>query len=183
MTSDGGRLTPDGTRVSLLETRAACCRNSNAQLGGQPCRSLAHSLSEWMSTKTPLPWRMSPKSMAEVTALGTMGTRQCAIDHRIRKRPSKARRLIFVSEAGPCGYWLSRYLRNKDDDCWMVAPSLLPTKADDRVKADRRDARQLAHLALLGRKGVSTGVGLCQRLQQCFGLLQVGGVKALGEPT
>src|SRR5262245_50690573 len=55
MTSNGGRLTPDGTRVSLLETRAACCRNSNSQLGGQPCRSLAHSLSEWMSTKRPLP--------------------------------------------------------------------------------------------------------------------------------
>src|SRR5262249_29848881 len=55
MTSNGGRLTPDGTRGSLLETRAACCRNSNSQLGGQPCRSLAHSLSEWMSTKRPLP--------------------------------------------------------------------------------------------------------------------------------
>src|SRR5262249_29362948 len=39
---------------SLLETRAACCRNSNSQLGGQPWPSLAHSLSEWMSTKTRL---------------------------------------------------------------------------------------------------------------------------------
>src|SRR5262249_40748261 len=64
MTSNGGRLTPDGTRVSLLETRAACCRNSNSQLRRQPCRSLAHSLSEWMSTKRPLPWHMSPKTMA-----------------------------------------------------------------------------------------------------------------------
>src|SRR5262245_1842800 len=136
-----------------------------------------------MCTKRRLPWRMSPKSMAEVTALGTMETRQCAIDHRIRKRPSKAKRLIFVSEAGPCGYWLSRYLRNKDDDCWMVAPSLLPTKADDRVKADRRDARQLAHLALLGSKGVSTGVALRQRVQQRLGLLQILRIKPLGEPA
>src|SRR5215813_11805228 len=38
MTSNGGRLPPDGTRVSLLETRAACCRRSNSELGGQPLR-------------------------------------------------------------------------------------------------------------------------------------------------
>ena len=36
--------------------------------------------------------------------------------------------------------------------------------------------------ALLGRKGVSTGVALRQRVQQRLGLLQVGGVKPLGEP-
>jgi hypothetical protein len=64
MTSNGGRLTPDTARVSLLETRAACCRNSPSQLGGQPCPSRAHSLSAWMATKRRLPWRMSPKSMA-----------------------------------------------------------------------------------------------------------------------
>jgi hypothetical protein len=31
--------------------------------------------------------------------------------------------------------------------------------------------------------GVSAGVALRQRRQQCLGLLQVGGVKALGEPA
>jgi len=36
--------------------------------------------------------------------------------------------------------------------------------------------------ALLGSKGVSTGVALRQRVQQCLRLLQVGGIKALGEP-
>ena len=45
---------------------------------------------------------------AEVTSLGTLGTRQGAIDHLLRKRPANAPHLIFVSEAGPCGYWLSR---------------------------------------------------------------------------
>ena len=40
---------------------------------------------------------------AEVTSLGTIGTRQCDIDHRIRQMPSKAQHLIFVYEAGPCG--------------------------------------------------------------------------------
>src|SRR5262245_37408825 len=37
--------------------------------------------------------------------------------------------------------------------------------------------------ALLGSKGVSTGVALRQRVQQRLGLLQVRRVKALGEPA
>jgi transposase len=87
---------------------------------------------------------------AEVTYLGTIGTRQCDIDQLIRTMPSKATHLIFVYEAGPCGYWLYRYLRKKDYDCWVVAPSLIPQKAGDRIKTDRRDAMQLARLARSG---------------------------------
>jgi transposase len=87
---------------------------------------------------------------AEVTSLGTNGTRQCDIDQLIRKMPSKATHLIFIYEAGPCGYWLYRYLTKKGYDCWVVAPSLIPQKAGDRVKTDRRDAVQLARLARSG---------------------------------
>src|SRR5215510_13040913 len=87
---------------------------------------------------------------AEVTSLGTIGTRQWDIDQLIRKMPSKAKHLIFVYEAGPCGSWLYRYLRPKDYDCWVVAPSRMPQKAGDRVKTDRRDAMQLARLARSG---------------------------------
>jgi transposase len=87
---------------------------------------------------------------AEVTYLGTFGTRQCDIDHLIRKMQSKAKHLIFVYEAGPCGYWLYRYLSKKGYDCWVVAPSLIPKKPGDRVKTDRRDAVQLARLARSG---------------------------------
>jgi transposase len=87
---------------------------------------------------------------AEVTYLGTIGTRQCDIDHLIRKMPSKATHLIFVYEAGPCGYWLYRYLTKKGHHCWVVAPSLIPKKAGDRVKTDRRDAVQLARLMRSG---------------------------------
>ena len=87
---------------------------------------------------------------AEVASLGTIGTRQCDIDQRIRKMQSKAQHLLFVYEAGPCGSWLYRYLQTKDDDCWVVAPSLIPKKAGDRVKTDRRDAVQLARLARSG---------------------------------
>ena len=87
---------------------------------------------------------------AEVTYLGTLGTRQGDSDQLIRKRPSKAQHLLFIYEAGPCGYWLYRYRQKKDDDCWVVAPSLMPKKAGERVKTDRRDAVQLARLARSG---------------------------------
>jgi transposase len=87
---------------------------------------------------------------AEVIYLGSIGTRQCDIDQLIRKMQSKAKHLIFVYEAGPCGYWLYRYLSKKAHDCWVVAPSLIPKKPGDRVKTDRRDAVQLARLARSG---------------------------------
>jgi transposase len=50
---------------------------------------------------------------AEVTSLGTIGTRQCDIDQLVRKLQSKAKPFVFVYEAGPCGYGLSRYLTQK----------------------------------------------------------------------
>ena len=87
---------------------------------------------------------------AEVTYLGTIGTRQCDIDNLIRKMPSKATHLLLVYEAGPCGSWLYRYLTHKGHNCWVVAPSLIPKKAGDRVKTDRRDAVQLARLMRSG---------------------------------
>jgi transposase len=86
----------------------------------------------------------------DVVFLGAIGTRQCDIDHLIRKLQSKGQHLVFVYEAGPCGYWLSRYLTKKGHVCWVVAPSLLPQKAGDRVKTDRRDAVQLARLMRSG---------------------------------
>src|ERR671937_600996 len=87
---------------------------------------------------------------AEVTYLGTIGTRQGDIDQLIRKMQSKATSLVFVYEAGPCGYWLYRYLTKKGHVCWVVAPSLIPKKAGDRVKTDRRYAVQLARLRRSG---------------------------------
>jgi hypothetical protein len=39
-------------------------------------------------------------------ALGTFGTRPGAIAPRVRKLQAKAKPLVFVYAAGPCGYWL-----------------------------------------------------------------------------
>ena len=81
---------------------------------------------------------------AEVVALGNIGTRQCDIDQLIRKMQSKSKHRIFVSEAGPCGYWLYRDLTTKGYVCWVVAPSLIPQTPGDRVTTNRRDAIKLA---------------------------------------
>ncbi|MCF6288172.1 MAG: IS110 family transposase [Proteobacteria bacterium] len=52
--------------------------------------------------------------------------------------------LLFCYEAGPCGYVLYHQIKSLGHDCIVVAPSLIPTKASDRVKTDRRDANKLA---------------------------------------
>ena len=86
----------------------------------------------------------------EVVSLGNIGTRQCDIDHLIRRLQSKSPHLVFVYEAGRCGYWLYRYLTHKGQVCWVVAPSLIPKKPGDRVKTNRRDAIKLARLMRSG---------------------------------
>ena len=87
---------------------------------------------------------------AEVVSLGTIGTRQGDRDKRLRQLRSKSTPLVFVYAAGPCGSWLSRYLRKKGSVCWVLAPSLIPKKAGARVKTDRRDAMPRARLMRSG---------------------------------
>jgi transposase len=87
---------------------------------------------------------------AEVVYLGPIGTRQCDLDTLIRKLQAKSQHLVFVDAAGPCGYWLSRDLTQKGYVGWVIAPSLIPQKAGDRVQTDRRDAIQLARLMRSG---------------------------------
>jgi transposase len=87
---------------------------------------------------------------AEVVSLGAIGTRQSDLDKLIRRLESKGATLAFGYEAGPCGHWLYRYLTGKGLACHVVAPSLIPRKAGDRVKTDRRDAMTLARLMRSG---------------------------------
>jgi transposase len=55
-----------------------------------------------------------------------------------------------VYEAGPTGYGLARFLRERGIDCLVAAPSKLQRPAGDRVKTDARDALHLARLLKLG---------------------------------
>jgi len=87
---------------------------------------------------------------AEVCFVGPIGTRQCDIDKLVRRLHSKASRLVFAYEAGPCGYVLHRYLTGKGLDCLVVAPSRIPKRPGDQFKTDRRDAVELARLLRSG---------------------------------
>ena len=87
---------------------------------------------------------------SEVVALGNIGTRQCDIDKLLKQLQGKGCLLQVVYEAGPCGFWLQRYLSQHGVSCRIVAPSLIPRRSGDRVKTDRRDAVQLARLHRAG---------------------------------
>lgn len=52
----------------------------------------------------------------------------------------------FCYEAGPCGYGLHRLLTKLGFECAVVSPAMIPRKAGDRIKTDRRDALMLARL-------------------------------------
>ena len=82
--------------------------------------------------------------------VGPIGTRKSAIDKMVRRLQAKAPKLVFAYEAGPCGYVLYRHLTSKGLECRVVAPSLIPKRAGDRVKNDRRDAMELARLLRSG---------------------------------
>jgi transposase len=55
-----------------------------------------------------------------------------------------------VYEAGPTGYGLQREWARRGYPCQVIAPSLIPKRAGDRVKTDRRDGLRLAELARAG---------------------------------
>jgi transposase len=99
-----------------------------------------------------------------VFEVGRIGTQQYAIDRLIKKLSGRGP-LRFVYEAGPCGFWLERYLHGKGYDCLVAAPSLIPKRPGERVKTDRRDAR---NLALSLRAGTLTAVHVPTPEQEAF---------------
>jgi transposase len=58
--------------------------------------------------------------------------------------------LAVAYEAGPGGYALWRLLTAMGVACDIIAPSLVPVRAGDRVKTDRRDAKKLVRLLRAG---------------------------------
>lgn len=86
----------------------------------------------------------------EVRHYGIIGGTLEALDKLLRKLSIQNVELRLVYEAGPCGYVIYRHLQSKGIHCDVVSPSLIPRKASDRVKTDRRDAEQLARLYRAG---------------------------------
>ena len=92
----------------------------------------------------------APQGDTEAQLYGKIGGTLDALDKVIKKMARPDLELRFVYEAGPCGYVIYRHLKKQGYHCQVIAPSLIPTKASDRVKTDRRDARQLARLFRAG---------------------------------
>lgn len=79
----------------------------------------------------------------EVRSLGTIANRAESIRKLVKKLGS-VERLRACYEAGPTGYVLYWQLTQLGVECAVIAPTLVPVKAGDRVKTDRRDAERLA---------------------------------------
>ena len=79
----------------------------------------------------------------EVRSLGTIPNREQSIRKLVTKLSgSGIWRACY--EAGPTGYTLYWQLTKLGVECSVIAPTLVPVKAGDRVKTDRRDAERLA---------------------------------------
>ena len=63
---------------------------------------------------------------------------------KLMKQLGSPEQLRVCYEAGPTGYVLYWQLTALGVRCEVVAPTLVPVKAGDRVKTDRRDALKLA---------------------------------------
>lgn len=80
------------------------------------------------------------------TEVRFFGTIQNRFDHvqRLIKKLGGPDGLKACYEAGPTGYRLYRDLQKLGVECEVIAPTLVPVKAGDRIKTDRRDAEKLA---------------------------------------
>jgi transposase len=79
----------------------------------------------------------------EVRSLGTILNRAESI-RKLMNKLGPVEHLRACYEAGPTGYVLYWQLTELGVECEVIAPTLVPVKAGDRVKTDRRDALKLA---------------------------------------
>lgn len=83
------------------------------------------------------------ESGGEVRSLGIIPNRPESV-RRLVKKLGGPEQLRACYEAGPTGYVLYWQLTGLGVACEVIAPTLVPVKAGDRVKTDRRDAEKLA---------------------------------------
>src|SRR5687767_2712676 len=79
----------------------------------------------------------------DVRSLGQIPNRPESL-RKLMKKLGPADSVRACYEAGPTGYVIYWQLTTLGVHCEVVAPTLVPTKAGDRVKTDRRDAEKLA---------------------------------------
>ena len=88
----------------------------------------------------------------EVRLYGAISNDLHALEKALRKirQAHGGARLEVCYEAGPCGFGIARRLAQLKIACTVVAPSMIPKRAGDRVKTDKRDAGKLARLLRAG---------------------------------
>lgn len=86
----------------------------------------------------------------EVRRWGQIGGDRSTLEKAVRKLESLGKKLHFIYEAGPCGFWIERMLSARGHECWVVSPSLIPKRSGERVKTDRCDSEKLARMARAG---------------------------------
>jgi transposase len=91
-----------------------------------------------------------PGRAGAVRFQGEIANRPEAVRRLIERLGARHGELRVCYEAGPCGYGLHRQITALGHDCTVVAPSLVPVRAGDRVKTNRRDAITLARLHRAG---------------------------------
>jgi transposase len=89
------------------------------------------------------------KPDGEVRSLGTIPNRTESI-RKLIKKLGPGEKLRACYEAGPTGYVVYWQLAKLGIPCEVVAPTLVPVKAGDRVKTDRCDAEKLARCCRSG---------------------------------
>ena len=72
-----------------------------------------------------------------------------AIKKLVKKLGDK-KQIKVCYEAGPTGYPSYRFFLSLGIECFVIAPSLIPSKPGERIKTDRRDAVRLAQLFRAG---------------------------------
>src|SRR5258708_21572175 len=86
----------------------------------------------------------------EVRALGIIPNREESI-RKLGRKLGPVEQLRFCYEAGPTGYALYWQLARRGAQCEVVAPTLVPGKAGDRVKTGGPACLQTATRRLAGR--------------------------------
>lgn len=86
----------------------------------------------------------------EVRFLGDISSEPACVASMVNTLSKRGAKLHFCYEAGPTGYGLYRQIVDLGHECAVVAPSLVPRRAGDRVKTNRRDAVSLARLHRAG---------------------------------
>jgi len=94
---------------------------------------------------------VAAEASASVQFYGTIANSPAAIRSMLTKLGKGDQRLHLTYEAGPLGYNLYRLATKLGHRCDVVAPSLIPRKAGDKIKTDRRDAMMLAQLLRAGQ--------------------------------